>query len=65
MSEMTLCNYCTLNGFRLEAKKEKSTVFLKPKPIKGFPKGVDVFKVKNGNKTWLCWFADVPEDCVC
>ena len=61
MSELTLCNRCTLAGIERRAKKSGAPVKVVSEPVPGFLKGVQVI-VANERVTW---FAELTKECVC
>lgn len=65
MSELTLCNHCTLSAIERKGTRVK----LKKDPLVGddgqvvWPNGVRVID-RETNET-IVWFAELPDRCVC
>jgi hypothetical protein len=78
MSELTQCNYCSLQAIKARAKHEKKQVTLMAgHPWKGgMPNGIDVYVHPRGiqvrqmthhdrRKYWSSWFMELSDHCVC
>ena len=68
MSELTKCNYCTLQTISYQAVCEGKEVAIRPKWNPEFD-GFDVF-VHPKNETpkqehWVCWFMELGNGCGC
>lgn len=63
MSELTRCNYCTLEDIKRRAKKDGEVVTTRP--AKGG--GVEVATHKPGEepKEFGVWFMVLPDHCCC
>ncbi|NVM22877.1 MAG: hypothetical protein HWN68_13980 [Desulfobacterales bacterium] len=78
MSELTKCNYCSLQDIRRRAKErgEKVTVLHNSKWWYGkgcnvyvHPKDIDLPNIKEDSKLHdrysVAWFAELPDHCCC
>ena len=79
MSELTSCNYCTLQGMKRRAKANDERVITMPSFHRApTPRGIDVFVVPVGvTKSHLrnhevlrdefggTWFMELTQHCVC
>jgi hypothetical protein len=78
MSELTQCNYCSLEAIKARAKRDKQAVTLMTgRPVfAGVPAGIDVFVHPRGiniravpnvprQKYWVSWFMELSDHCVC
>ena len=81
MSDLTRCNYCTLQNIKRRAKEEGNKVILKPgwrggTDVYVVPKGVAIPKeVKSGTdkeegdefhkKYCVAWFMELTSHCAC
>lgn len=73
MSELTPCNYCTLQKIKERAKKDSKVVSLKSQPIEHFPKAQAVFvhpkkthnELRFQAKYQVAWFVELSDHCVC
>ena len=77
MSELTRCNYCLLQAYRAEAKREgKRLTLIAGTKYKSLPPGVDVYvhprsiNVRELSRTmrkryWVSWFMELSDHCVC
>jgi len=77
MSELTPCNYCSLQGIKARAKMNGCKVYLRNST--GSLGGIDVFVVPLGKKLdtrvdergesiggqWKAWFMELTDHCVC
>jgi hypothetical protein len=57
VSELTICNYCSLKDMRRRAKEEGKKVVVKPAQQGGF----DVFK--DGER--ISWMKEISNKCAC
>jgi len=70
MSELTQCNYCTLQRMRAETKKNNERVVLiKAKEIQGLG-GMDIYVLPKGEKQlkkkyFRGWFMAIGNSCEC
>lgn len=75
MSELTPCNYCSLQRIKRGAKEQGAKVYVRPSEFMG---GYDVFVVPKGEKLdtsigkdgnhgyqWEAWFMEITDRCVC
>ena len=64
MSEFTICNYCSLQAIKRDAKKKS----LKVITVSSMD-GVDIYVLKKGEKpserNWRCWFMSISQSCCC
>lgn len=69
MSDATPCNFCSLQRFKERATREGKKVFLVQKPLAMWQSGVDVhiaaLNERQAEGTWVAWFAELSERCVC
>jgi len=78
MSELTQCNWCSLQRYKAQAKHDKMEVTLMAaRPVKGgIPNGIDVYihpralpirQMPAGarRKYWVSWFMELSDHCVC
>lgn len=63
MSELTLCNRCTLDAMKRRAKKAGEKVVLRKSVTYG---GTNVSIIrKGGEREFVAWFQALTESCVC
>lgn len=62
MSDLTPCNYCTLQRLKWRGK-----VVIKPDPKPQFPTAVNVYILTHAESepVWIAWFAALSERCTC
>lgn len=70
MSELTQCNFCSLEDIKRKAKREGKKVTLLPaKRDKYYMGGLDVFvhpkKVKPTRRHLVAWFMELGNSCCC
>ncbi len=72
MSELTLCNYCSLLNINADAKIKRQVVTKRgdTKPSGAFPNGVTILVHPKGvhptrDEHFVAWFADLTTHCVC
>lgn len=69
MSELTRCNYCSLQQLTKQAKKEGKRVerfpSAKMKPLGGFEIHLLRPGEKVGPKNWEAWMMTITDHCVC
>ena len=69
MSELTKCNYCSLQAIKRDAKKKDLKVVIVPSKEMGSLGGVEVYVLKKGEKpskkNWVSWMMKVTDSCVC
>jgi hypothetical protein len=77
MSELTQCNYCSLQAYRREAKHNNMKLTLmQGSKYKSLPHGIDVYvhprsvNVRELSRTmrqryWRSWFMELSDHCVC
>lgn len=72
MSELTLCNFCTLRRIRKNAKTKGNRVILKSATYSSGNNlgGTDVFVLgpkerMSKNKCFITWFMALSDHCVC
>ena len=69
MSELTKCNYCSLQAIKRDAKKKGLKVVIVPSKVMSTLGGVEVHIVKLGDKlskeNWVSWMMKVTDSCVC
>ena len=76
MSELTRCNYCSLQNIKRRAKEQGARVYVRPSKFMGG--GYDIFVVSAGDKLdasvdkdgncgwqWVSWMMEIPDHCVC
>jgi len=65
---MSRCNFCIMEDFsRLADQRGHNTTVL-PKPVDGFPDGVDVYVhplTEDHTDWWVAWLAKIPTECHC
>ena len=72
MSELTRCNYCTLQDMKLVAKQTGRVVTVRPSKRDQldllYPDSKDIFihpPDKQPEGWWAAWLAEIPDHCVC
>jgi hypothetical protein len=72
MSELTLCNHCTLTHLKYQARQNGLKVsILRGEKDDALGRGWDVFvhpkEVINPRQDqyWSCWFMELTDECVC
>ena len=73
MSDLTICNYCRLQGIRRRAKESGKKVATKAGGFPEFPTGTSVFRhpkeVKDKNRFQeqyrVAWFMELTGGCAC
>lgn len=78
MSELTSCNYCSLQSVRRRAKEKKMKVTIRSDVFGSWTKGQAVFvhppgvkidgcpqEGEPGHEYFSCWLAEVPDRCCC
>lgn len=66
---MTMCNCCSFEAMKRNAKKNGKRVITVPSTKMGTLGGVEVYILKNGEKpnkkNWVSWMMVLPETCQC
>jgi len=63
MSELTPCNYCSLQRYKERAKERGNKIVLEANKKHG---GVDVFEMSpSGDRHFLAWFMGLGDHCEC
>lgn len=63
MSELTSCNYCTLQRIKREARERGERVLLRP--AKGGGIECATHKPNEQPKKFTVWFMELTDHCVC
>ena len=63
MSELTPCNYCSLQRYKRRAKERGNKIVVKPNTEHG---GLDVFEIlPNKTQMFHAWFMVLGDHCEC
>jgi len=74
MSDLTICNFCRLQGYRRQAKENNKKVSVRTgTPYKNLPAGIAIYihpkELKNEDRFQkqfhVAWFMELTDRCVC
>lgn len=68
MSELTSCNYCTMQSIKQRAKRNNKSIVIQP--CKGGLGGVNIYLIEKDEELTpdskiTAWFMELPDHCCC